>query len=131
MRIEIDLNLLTKDNFLFKRVLRDKRVLSNSAVYIIEEYFPNLNILYTDKGIALIRDDSGRRFKVFCSSSGKFIINQSCTKGAGRDSSMGSWNRLVADNSIDGAILVDTSVAGRMVLRFVLNKDLGEVMTFD
>lgn len=131
MKIEIDLGLLTKGNTLLEKTLKDKRVLSNSAVYIIEEYFPNLSILYVERGLALIKDDTGVLFKVFCSSNDKFVINQSCTKGAGRDNSMGSWDNLVNDHNISGVILVDTSTVGRMVLKFVLNKDLQEVMYFD
>ena len=107
MILEVPLKDIYKENELMGKLLRDKMVLSNSMVYILEEYFPDLSLLHSDN-VMLLEDSCGARYKVLSSSSGKFNITQSCTKGIGRDKSFGDWREFTSKHNIGYLLLVNT-----------------------
>lgn len=64
-----------------------KQAFAQTVPFILEDLFPNLNILYLDKGRLVLEDNlSSERIRVVCSSEGDtYDIAPSFTKGVKRD----------------------------------------------
>lgn len=113
-----------KGNKLLANILEDKRVLANSVIYLLEEHFPDLSVVYSSN-LTLLKDTEDNVYKVFTSGSGVFDVSQSCTRGVGRDSSFGDWKKFVDDNGFNRIMLVNTSNKG--VIQFKIY-NVGEVV---
>ena len=122
MKIKIDVQ-----HHLTKTVRRSFNVngqaYAQTIPFILEDHFPDLNLLFLDKGKLVLEDKEGSRYKVVCSKTKSYDVAPSFTKGFARSKEGVDWKTELS-KVCDNVILVDISSVDEVILRFERVKDL-------
>ena len=98
-----------------KGLVCNKQALAQVIPFIIADEFPELSVLHIDKGMVVLQNTEGKRWKVCCAAGARFDLAPSFTKGAPRNK-----NGLTVDEYLesicDGVIFVNFEDATNLKL---------------
>lgn len=69
----------------------NKQAFAQTVPFILEDLFPELSVLYLDKGRLVLQDLQDTRYKVVCSSNNIYDVYPSFTKGHDRTKDGVDW----------------------------------------
>lgn len=116
MNIKINIqNYLTET--LKKSFNFNKQAYAQTIPFILQDHFPDLNILFLDKGRLVLEDVKGSRYKVVCSKTKSYDLSPSFTKGYARTKEGVDWKTELS-KVCDNVVLVDISSLDEITLRF-------------